>query len=407
MDYDMSEVKSAIEATGRAFEEFKKTNDERLKSIETKNHVDPLVESKLSKIEDELNSLEKINQDITLSAKNQENIQEKLSEIESYIKRPEVGMNSKQIDKNLEIYTKYLRKGKEGLEDAELKALTVGTDATAGYLAPEQYVEELLKTVTETSPIRQIARVRQTSRNSIRLPSRTGTFSGAWTAETGTRTETTGYTVAVDDIATNELYALVDISEALLEDSVFNLEAEMGIEFAEQFAKAEGTAFVSGNGTNKPEGFTVNADVTSVSGGSGAVTADTLLDLVHAISSQYAPNALFVFNRATLGDIRKLKDTAGQYVFQPGMSGITGVPNTILGYSYVEAPDMPDVASSAKCITFGDFRSAYTIVDRVSMSIMRDPFTQATSGNVRYIARRRVGGQVVIAEAIRNYVPTA
>ena len=101
-----------------------------------------------------------------------------------------------------------------------------------------------------------------------------------------------------------------------------------------------------------------------------------------------------------------LQDTAGQYVFQPGMSGITGVPNTILGYPYVEMPDMADVASTAKCITFGDFRTAYMIVDRIQLSILRDPFTQATSGNVRYVARKRVGGQVVVPEAIRNYIPS-
>jgi HK97 family phage major capsid protein len=130
------------------------------------------------------------------------------------------------------------------------------------------------------------------------------------------------------------------------------------------------------------------------------------MTLVHAIKTEYGRNAIFAFNRTTLGAIRKLKDTAGQYIFQPGMSGIAGVPNTILGYPYVEMPDMADVASSAKCIVFGDFRAAYTIVDRIQLSILRDPFTQATSGNVRYVARKRVGGQVVLPEAIQAYVPS-
>ena len=80
-----------------------------------------------------------------------------------------------------------------------------------------------------------------------------------------------------------------------------------------------------------------------------------------------------------------------------------GVPNTILGYPYVEMPDMPDVASSAKAIAFGDFSRGYMIVDRVALSVLRDPFTQATSGNVRYVARRRVGGQVILAEAFTTY----
>ena len=133
----------------------------------------------------------------------------------------------------------------------------------------------------------------------------------------------------------------------------------------------------------------------------------SLLDLVHAIKSDYTNNATFVFNRTTLAAIRKLQDSAGQFVFQAGMLLTGGVPNTILGYPYVEMPDMPDVASSAKPVAFGDFSRGYMIVDRVGLAVLRDPFTQATSGNVRYYARKRVGGQVVLAEAIRTQTISA
>jgi HK97 family phage major capsid protein len=108
-----------------------------------------------------------------------------------------------------------------------------------------------------------------------------------------------------------------------------------------------------------------------------------------------------------LAAIRKLKDTAGQYVFQAGMMLTAGVPNTILGYPYVEMPDMPDVAGSAKPVAFGDFSRGYMVVDRVALSVLRDPFTQATSGTVRYVARRRVGGQVILAEALRTQTISA
>ena len=121
---------------------------------------------------------------------------------------------------------------------------------------------------------------------------------------------------------------------------------------------------------------------------------------MHSIKSDYGRNATFVFNRTTLAAIRKLKDTAGQYVFQAGMSLESGSPNTILGYSYVEAADMPNVGAGNYPVAFGDFQRGYMIVDRVALAVLRDPFTQATTGNVRYIARRRVGGQVILAEAI-------
>ena len=183
---------------------------------------------------------------------------------------------------------------------------------------------------------------------------------------------------------------------------MFDLEAEMNTEFAEQFAKAEGTAFISGNGTNKPTGITNGSTVASTTAAAAAAIAtDDLMDLVHDLKSEYARSASFMMNRSTLGAVRKLKDTAGQYIFQTGFSGQSGLPNTILGHSYVEAPDVADIAASAKSVIFGDFRRGYMIVDRVALSVLRDPYSQASSGNVRYIARRRVGGEVVLAEAMR------
>ena len=183
----------------------------------------------------------------------------------------------------------------------------------------------------------------------------------------------------------------------------FDLEAEMNTEFAEQFAKAEGLAFVSGNGTNKPTGITDGSTVghTATGAASAAITTDNLMDLVHGLKSEYAANAVMMMNRTTLGVIRKLKDTAGQYIFQAGFSGQAGLPNTILGHPYVEATDVATAASGAKSVIFGDFGKGYMIVDRIALSVLRDPYSQAATGNVRYLARRRVGGEVVLAEAMR------
>ena len=395
------EIKSVVEGLGTAFEEFKKANDERLANIE-KNSKDPLVESKLAEIEKDLDRFEDINQKLVKAEMEQKNVSEKLDRFETMLKRPESGVESKNVDMHAQVFEKYLRKGKENLDEMEVKALTVGTDATAGFLAPEEYVRELLKTVEEISPLRSIARVRQTTQKSIEIPSRDATFAASWVAETGTRSETTGYTTSLIEMSAYEMYALVDISEQLLEDSVFNLEAEMNQEFAEQFAKAEGAAFVNGDGSGKPEGFLQNSDVGSTSSGSAAaLTADGLIEMVHDLKSEYSQNGVFVFNRGTLAAIRKLKDTAGQYVFQAGMQLTAGVPNTVLGHAYIEMPDMPAIAAAAKPVAFGDFGRGYMVLDRVNLSIMRDPFTRATSGNVRYIARRRVGGQVIMPEAIR------
>ena len=398
----MSEdIKNAIQDLGQTFNEFKKVNDERLEQIE-KGESSAYNEEKLANLEAKLDSYEEMNQKLTIAEQNAEQIKEQVSKIETMVTRPDSGFESKQVDEYLNAFDKYCRKGVDGLDSMEKKALTVSNDTTGGYLAPPEYVRELLKTITEISPIRSIARVRSTGARSIQIPKRDGQFAAQWVSESGTRSETTGYTVGLEELPAHEMYALVDISEQDLEDTVFDLEAEMQSEFAEQFAKAEGTAFVSGNAVGKPQGF-MDATITEVNSGSAdAVTGDGLISLVHNIKSDYTRNVTFVFNRATLASIRKLKDTAGQYVFQPGMMLGGNMVNTILGHPYVEATDMPSEGSNTYPVAFGDFRRAYMIVDRVNLAVLRDPFTQATTGNVRYIARKRVGGQVVQAEAINK-----
>jgi HK97 family phage major capsid protein len=397
------EVKTAVDAMATAFEEFKSANDQRLAEIEAKGSADPLTEEKLAKIEGDLDRFENVNQKLVQQQKHAEGFEAKLNEIETLLKRPANLMEAKEVDLSLKAWDNFMRKGESQMDPMELKALTVGTAATAGNLAPAEYVEELLKVITEISPVRSVARIRQTSNKEIEVPSKTASFAAAWTAESGTRAETTGYTTSLNTIPTHEMYALVDISSQLLEDSVFDLEAEMNIEFAEQFAKAEGAAFIAGNGTNKPTGISNGNTVahTATGAASAAISTDNLMDLVHGLKTDYARNATFLLNRTTLGVIRKLKDTAGQYIFQTGFSGQSGLPNTILGSPYLECPDVADAASGAKSVYYGDFRRGYMIVDRVSLSVLRDPYSQASTGNVRYIARRRVGGEVVLAEAMR------
>ena len=405
---DLQELKGVIEDFGTTFEDFKNANNERLSQLEKKGTVDPITEDKVSKIEQKLDALEDVNQKFTQEMFSAKSIDERLDKIETSLKRPEGALESKTIETTMKAYDKYLRKGKESLDDMEHKVLTVSNDTGGGYLAPPEYVEEIMKKVTEMSPIRNIARVRQTSNRSVQVPTRTGTFSATFVAETGTRSETTGLTYGMEEITAHELYALVDISEQDVEDSAFNMESELSSEFAMQFAKAEGTAFVNGTSAGQPEGFMTNSSVGTTNSGAGAaLTANGLIDLYSAVKTDYARNGTFVFNRATLGKIRQLVDSNGSYVFQAGFSLQVGVPNTILGQPYIEAPDMPDVGSSAKPVAFGDFNRAYMIVDRIALAILRDPFTQATSGTIRYVARRRLGGQVVMAEAIRTQTISA
>ena len=395
------EIKSVIDNLSSTFEEFKKENDVRLKEIKESGSASAELEEKVDKMVDDISKMSETKQKIELQEKALEEATAKLENLETVIARPDSSGETKDVNLEMKAFGTWLRKGE--VDPEERKALYESDDTLGGYYAPAEYVADLIKSVTEISPIRSIARIRSTINRGIEIPKRTGQFSASWVAEEGTRSETTGYTTGLMQIDAHEMYALVDISQAMLEDSAFDLESEMSTEFGEQFAKAEGTAFVSGNSVGRPQGFTdSSAGVSSTNSGHGTtLTADGLLDLMYAIKSDYMNSAQFVMNRGTFGAVLKLEDTEGQKIFVNSMSYVGGAPNTILGKPYLLAEDMPDVAGSAKPIAYGDFSRAYTIVDRVSLSVLRDPYSQATSGNIRYVARRRVGGAVVLAEAIR------
>lgn len=297
-------------------------------------------------------------------------------------------------------FLSFARKGLDGMDPDERKVLTEGDDTGGGYLAPDDFVTEIIKDTVEFSPLRSIARVRQTGRSVVQVPKRTGVLTAVWADEQELTNETTGLAYGREDLPVSKLKARVDITIEDLEDSAFNIEAELRSEFAEQFGVAEGLAFISGNGVKRPEGILSNSNITSVnSGHASLVQADGLIDLWSDLKSVYASQGRWLFNRKTLGAIRKLKDGNGQYLWIPGLAG--GAPATVLDLPYVEMPDMPDIAVDAFPIAFGDFRRGYLIVDRVTITIQRDPFTSGANDIVIFRARKRVGGQVVLPEAIR------
>jgi HK97 family phage major capsid protein len=334
------------------------------------------------------------------------NNEAEIKKLQTRLSRPAAGGESKgerseAETKTAEAFRLWATKGDQHLGADERKALSASDDTGGGYLAPKEYAREIIKTITEFSPVRSVANVRQTSARSLMIPKRTGQFAAAWVAETGTRAETTGLAFGMTELQTHEMYAIVDVSTQMLEDSAFDLEAFIAAEAAEQFAVAEGTAFISGNGVGKPEGILTNGDVAYSAGGhASAIQADGLIGIFYDLKDAYARNASWMFKRSTIKAIRQLKDSQNQYLWQPGLAG--GAPATILDRPYLEATDIPAVGANALAGIFGDIRRAYTVLDRVSMSITRDPYTMASTGLVRFWVRKRVNGQIVLPEAVRT-----
>ena len=298
-------------------------------------------------------------------------------------------------------FSNFCRRGIERLENVEQKSLRISDDTSGGYLAPNDFVRELLRNLVLTSPVRQIARVSTTGAANVVLPKRTAALTATWTAETATVTGSqSAYGQAQFPVA--ELACYTDISNSLLEDAAFDIGSELAFDFAEQFGKSEGAAFVNGDGVGKPRGFMQDSSVSSVNSGSAsAITADSLLNLYHALPTFYSANAVWGMNRTTLGEIRKLKDSNNRYLLS-----FDGIPNapalTLLGRPIVELPDMPDIAGGAFPVIFGDFKQGYRIFDRVSLAVLRDPYSVQTTGLVRFHARRRVAGGIAKSEALKT-----
>ena len=399
----ITEVKAAVDAHGRAWAAFVEKQELVNAELKARGAADPLLTAQVEKINQELDSI------ADRSARIETALSRGFGPMSGAVEDKAGGWTAERKD-----YDKWLRSGTASqtlrpISDdpaarLSLKSLSLGNDQSAGFLAPPEFAREIIKAETEFSPIRLVARVRETSMRSLQMPKRTGQFTAGWIAEQGTRTETAGLQYGLEEIAAHEAYALVDVSEQMMEDSAFDMFGELTQEFSEQFAILEGASFVSGNGSGKPEGLLQNTAIASVDSGSAATVADAtgqgdgIVDMYHTLKTAYAVRATWLLNRATLGQIRKLKTSdTNEYIWTPGIAA--GNPNTILGTPYLEVPDMPSQGADAFPLMLGDWKRAYLIADRIVMSILRDPYSQATSGNVRFIARKRVGAQVVLAEA--------
>lgn len=292
----------------------------------------------------------------------------------------------------------FVRKG-----DVERKYLVEGTGNVGGFLVPDDFRSEVYNKIVEFSPVRQVATVLQTSSDKILVPTETAQFSASWTTEGGSRTSSTGQTFGQVEVDIHEMYVRIPVSNALLEDAAVDVEAWLMGRAAAQFAKLEGAAFVAGNGTGKPEGFTTNATVdgaTVDTAATGTLTADDLISLYYDLPSEYAANAVWMVNRAVLAEIRQLEDTAGNYLWTPGFGG---QPDTLLGRPVYESADMAGTVANTNIVAaLGDFRAGYVIGDRVQMEMSRDPYSGADDGTTIFRIRRRVGGEVLLPEAIRT-----
>ncbi len=297
-------------------------------------------------------------------------------------------------------FAAYLRQGDQAPE-AELKVLTVSSDTQGGYLAPTEMSGEFIRDLVEFSPIRTFATVRTTTAPAVSYPKRTGITNAKWKGETQPQ-EGSEPSFGQVEIPIREMNTFVDVSNQLLADSGGTAEAEARLSLAEDFGQKEGLAFVSGTGVLEPQGLlTATGIAETLNGHASNLSADQLIALMYALPAAYRARGTWLMNGGTLAKVRTLKDgNTGVYLWQPSYQA--GQPEMLLGRPVVEAVDMPDIGAGAYPILFGDFATAYRIVDRLALSILVNPYIRATDGITRIHATRRTGAGVVQAQALRK-----
>ena len=384
-----SDIGALFAEFSTAFEEFKRTNDQRLGEIEKRGSADGLLEGKLDRLNSVLDG-QKAAMDRAMVER----------------ARPLLdGRGAPLGGEYKEAFASYVKRGEE-------KALSVGVNADGGYVVPPETETEITRLMTAVSPIRAIAGVRQVSGSVYKRPiSVTGPATG-WVGETAARPTTNSQTLAELSYPTMELYAMPAATSSFLDDAAVDVGQWITDEVNAAFAAQETTAFVTGNGVNKPTGFLTATSVAEASwtwgnlgyiatGTAGALPAanasDVLIDLVYALKAGYRQNASWLMNRRVQGALRKLKDSDGNYLWQPAAAADGRA--RFMGFDLVEAEDMPNIGAGSLSIAFGDFKRGYLIVDRQGVSVLRDPFS--SKPYVLFYTTKRVGGGVSDFDAIK------
>lgn len=393
MAVEKKDIDDVAEALGKKFDEFKKTNDKRIDGLEEEKgklsgQVDTLNE-KLSELDELKSNLEK----------------ELIS-----LKRPD-GTGTKAASEHKAAFMQFVRKGVEaGLGDLQAKALQIGVESDGGFAVPEELDRSIIELLRDTSPMRQVCNQITVGTPDYKRLVNLGGNGAGWVGETDARPATNTPTLGNISAFMGEIYANPQATQTSLDDMFFDAEGWLSSEVGRDFSEKEGNAFLLGDGVNKPKGLlaypllTTADDVRAfgslqklITGTAGSLNGDNLIDLIHALKAGYRANGTWMMGNLTVAYVRKLKDSEGNYLWRPGLEA--GAPSVLLGYGITENEDMPDVAADANAIAFGDFKRAYTVVDRIGTRVLRDPYTNKPY--VGFYTTKRVGGMLVDSQAVK------
>lgn len=414
----------AVQELSERFTAFQKANDEAVKQIATKGHVDALLQAKIESLNKAIDAAEE------KIAKRVDGVERRIQLTHGDARLPgrdvaaeaiafgiltKQPVSVEQVQKYEKAFGEYLRRGEKALSSAVLADLAIGSDPSGGYHVRPDMSGRIVTKEFETSPMRQIASTQTISTDKLSGPVDRDEADAGWVGDEESRESTTDTPeVGEWEIPVHEQYAQPIARQTLLDDAAVDVEGWLVGKIADKLSRVENAAFVTGNGVKKPRGFldysTVTTDDDSrawgvlqhVVTGAAATFAstnpgDVLIKLEGELKPKYLANARYAMRRSVRSLVRQFKDGNGNYLWQPDFT--KGGPGTLCGYPIEILADMPAVAANALVVAFGDFKAAYQIVDRAGITLLRDPYTK--KGWVKFYVTKRTGGAVIDFDALK------
>jgi HK97 family phage major capsid protein len=292
-----------------------------------------------------------------------------------------------------------------------MKAGLVGSNPDGGFLAPIDPVRFISQRIFESSPVRQIANVISTAREAVQVIVDDDQAGFEWVGEVDERSETTTPQIAEIEIPTHEQAARPKLSRKAIDDVTINFETWLQGKVADRFARGEAGAFVTGDGVKKPRGILDYPSWTTQgeyerkalehreTAGAGAIAGDDFISIQSDLLEGYQANASWMMHRKIWSEIVKLKGSDNNYLLSPQLL-FSGIDMQLLGRPVRFSGDMPSAVSGGNSIViYGNFGEGYTIVDRIGIRVLRDPYTDKRY--IEYYTTRRVGGAVTNYQALK------
>jgi len=322
----------------------------------------------------------------------------KIKEIEDRINKANhcfIDMNVDQFSVNEEKSSldNFIRKG--AVSDLITKSFSGGAEEGGVFITPA-LTQKIISGINAKSPMRQIASIETISTRALDIIIEDGKFASGWIGEAEARPDTATPKLKKKTIQVHEIYAQPKATQSIIDDSEINIESWLAERLIDSFVRLENEAFITGDGTNKPKGLLKDTKVEAIAAGT-EVTPEMLLKLINSLEEGYLANASFLMNRGTLSAIQSLKDTTGRFIWQQSLTD--PLKQSVFGVPIVISSHMPEIGADSLSIAIGDFKSAYKIVDRSEINLIRDPYTDKPF--VRFYSVKRVGGDVVNPLAVK------